>query len=86
MCRTCITSTIKSQFDYGTTKEFKCVCGSGTLDEEKLKTFLSEKDYKRLLRFRLSREIDSRDDMIWCPNSNCDKALVRARGQQKGEC
>ena len=58
-------------------KLIKCICQSGEIPEDVIKDALSEKEYKRLERLRLSRKIDNSEDMIWCPNLKCEKDIKR---------
>jgi hypothetical protein len=56
---------------------FKGICSHGPVPEDIVISSLSEKDYKRLLRIRLSRKIDANSNMFFCPNPKCEKEVLR---------
>jgi len=51
-----------------------------------VKAQLSETEYKRLLRIRLSRKIDGNPNMIFCPNLKCEKEVERIGNSLRLEC
>ena len=65
---------------------FRCICQQGIVPEEIVEAQLSETDYKRLLRIRLSRKIDANPNMIFCPNPKCEKEVEKIGQSLKLEC
>ena len=65
---------------------FKCICTSGSVPEEVVKTQLDETQYRRLQRIRLSRIIDANPNMVWCTNLKCEKEVERIGNARKLEC
>ena len=61
----------------------KCICTEGSTSEDVIKMILSETEVKRLDRIRLSIKINSNQNMIWCPNIECDREIEGAGGTGK---
>ena len=87
-CHACLKNNIMTQFDRNSDmKLIKCICKDGELPEDVIEATITEKEYARLKRIRLSRKIDQNDEMIWCPNLNCEKDITRLKkGDKKVEC
>ena len=87
LCHACLVSHITSQFNRNSDmSRIKCICGTGELKEEIFEANLTEKEYERCKRIRLSRKIDMNPNAIWCPNTKCEKEVVKQGKSNKLEC
>ena len=65
----------------------KCICHNDyVLSEDVVKENLSEKEYQRLERIRMSRKIDKNPNGLWCPNLKCQKDMERKGKEVKVQC
>ena len=86
-CKNCVTNQITCQFDRNTDmSRIRCICRNGDLPEQIVVANVTEKDYERLQRLRLSRKIDQNPNAIWCPNIQCEKDVVKTGTDHKIEC
>lgn len=66
-CKECIQTNIMAQINQMMVIDnFKCICGDSNLSNVQL--HLTEQQQELLQNYRLSREIDQSQNMMWCPN------------------
>ena len=85
-CATCVSGHIVSQFGKRTT-DFNCLCSqTNKISEDKIKQFMQKDQYMKLERYRLSRQVDSNVNMLWCVNIKCDAAITRIGNARQVVC
>jgi len=85
-CHQCVANNIINQFSQRV-ESFHCICSHlNHVKEERVKEFLGEENYIKLLRYRLARQVDSDPNMIWCPSAKCGGAIRRQGGERRIVC
>lgn len=87
-CKNCLKMYVHSLISDGKTDDVKCPdtsCKKVIIDSD-IEQIASREFYEKLLKFRISKEVNTKEDVTWCPIPECC-AVARIRGGNMfGEC